>query len=282
MKKYSSVFLFLENVVYNKISFISFHQTMKKILLLLLSLWLIGSSNPGYTISESTSSDTAYYEQKKLAEQDASTKMRWEYYQKYKAKWGYDLSILTPEILDGRVTNESQFWEALKNMQNLKEIPERKMYAEKLIKYGADASDFTENIIADSWKFWEMYKKWEWVLKSSNPVPEKKEVNDTPVKKEVETPKYVQQEQKYPQQVQKPQTQDRAIKLFVTRLDKVPSDKLPNTLIVLQKNIKKQLEIASKRGSKFTVSRLEQMLKIVEERMESDSDEALIEGLFAN
>ena len=255
---------------------------MKKILLVLLSLWLIGSINPGYAISESNSSDTAYYEQKKLAEQDTSTKMRWEYYQKYKSKWGYDLSILTPEILDGRVTNESQFWESLKKMQNLKEIPERKIYAEKLIKYGADASDFTENTLADSGKFWEMYKKWEWVLKSNTPVPEKKEVNDTPVKKEIEAPKYVQKEQKSPQQAQKPQAQDRAIKLFVTRLDKVPSDKLENTLIVLQKNIKKQIEIASIKGSKLIVSRLEQMLRIVEERMESDSDEALIEGLFAN
>jgi hypothetical protein len=255
---------------------------MKKILLVLLSFCLTGSISSWYALSEWSSSDAAYYEQKKLAGQDASTKMRSEYYQKYKEKWGYDLSILTPEILDGRLTNESQFWEALKKMQNLKEIPERKIYAEKLIKYGADASDFSENTIADSGKFWEMYKKWEWVLKSNTSLPEKKEVNDTPTKKEIEAPKYVQQEQKSLQQGQKPQVQDRAIKLFTTRLDKVPSDKLASTLIALQKNIKKQMEIASKKGSKLTISRLEQMLRIVEERMESDSDEAMIESLFAN
>ena len=69
-------------------------------------------------------------------------------------------------------------------MQNLKEIPERKIYVDKLSKYGVDTSEFTESTIADSGKFWELYKKWEWVLKTNTPVTEKKEVYLKEVKKE--------------------------------------------------------------------------------------------------
>ncbi len=252
---------------------------MKKIVFLFLFVVIITSIQSQSALAESISSDNAYYEQKKLAGQDASTKMRYEYYQKYKAKWWYDLSILTSELLDGRLTGEWQFWEALKKMQNLKEIPERKIYVDKLSKYGADTSEFTESTIADSGKFWELYKKWEWVLKTNIPATEKKEVYVKEVRKE-ESVSY--QETKNTSQIQKTQTQDRAIKIFILRLDRVPTEKLPATLEKLQKNIKNQMEVVSKKWSKLMLIRLDMMLKIVEERMESDSDEAMIESLFAN
>ena len=47
--------------------------------------------------------------------------MRKEYYEKYKAK-GYDLSLLTSDIMDGTKTDENKFWEALKQVQNINEI----------------------------------------------------------------------------------------------------------------------------------------------------------------
>jgi hypothetical protein len=79
-----------------------------------------------------------------------------QYYDKYLAK-GYDVSSIKP-YLDGATTSESEFWEALKKMQNNHEVPDRRAYVVKLAKYGYDVSGFTETVIWDSGKFWEMVK----------------------------------------------------------------------------------------------------------------------------
>lgn len=116
--------------------------------------------------------ESNYYETSKdtmVSKQQASSTMRMEYYNKYLAK-GYDVSSIK-EYLDGTTTTESEFWEALKKMQNNHEVPDRRSYVAKLEKYGYDVSAFTESVIWDSGKFWEMVKM---VESGKKPVPEVK------------------------------------------------------------------------------------------------------------
>lgn len=227
----------------------------------------------------SSSSEVTYYEQKKLASQEASTKMRLEYYEKYKTKWGYDLSILTAELLDGKLTEEYKFWEALKLMQNKKEIPERRIYVEKLKKYGADTSEFTEDVIADSGKFWAFYKKWEWVFK--NP-PKYEEKNIEKYSSEKYGEKNAEPKSETPKKDNTTIVQDRIIKIFIARLDAIPKEKLQDTLTRLEKNITRQLERAKSKSLKTLTIRLEKILEIVKERMDTQDDDALLDELFGN
>jgi hypothetical protein len=96
---------------------------MNKLLLSIIVL-SIASAVMSITHAESSTSytsDTAYWEAKKADAQIKSTQMRKEYYEKYKSK-GYDLSLLTTEIMDGTKTDENKFWEALRQVQNLNEM----------------------------------------------------------------------------------------------------------------------------------------------------------------
>ena len=234
-----------------------------------------------------SSSDASYWEQKKIEQQNKSTQMRKEYYEKYKAKW-YDVSLITADLLDGSKTDESKFWEVLKKVQNLKEIPERKAYIEKLVSYGADASIFTEEIIQNSGKFWELVKSIEPELKAKQNEQmylEQKKKEESKYKEEL---KKKEQELKYKEEkktIETPKNNaigDRIVKLFITRLEKVPADKLPATLNTLEVNIQKQLEIAKTKNSKVLITRLTTMLNIVQEKKSSQDDESLIDTLFGN
>ena len=134
---------------------------MKKIILTVLSasILMIGVS--------SLFAESNYYESSKESitlKQQSSSAMRMQYYNKYLAK-GYDVSSIRP-YLDGATTSESEFWEALKKMQNNHEVSDRRAYLAKLAKYGYDVSGFTEAVIWDSGKFWEMVKAVEYGKKS--------------------------------------------------------------------------------------------------------------------
>ncbi len=231
--------------------------------------------------------DASYWEQIKVAQQNKSTQMRKEYYEKYKAKW-YDVSLLTADVLDGSKTDESTFWEILKKVQNLKEIPERKAYIEKLISYGADAAIFTDEVIQNSGKFWELVKSIEPELKAKKNEQmylEQKKKEESKYKEELQKKE---QELKYKEEkktIEAPKNNtigDRIIKLFITRLEKVPADKLGTTLNTLEFNIQKQLEIAKMKNSKVLINRLTTMLNIVQEKKASQDDESLIDTLFGN
>jgi hypothetical protein len=86
-----------------------------------MSTILVSGTHAQSDSSYTSSTDGAYWEAKKVETQNKSTQMRKEYYEKYKAK-GYDLSLLTSDIMDGTKTDENKFWEALKQVQNINEI----------------------------------------------------------------------------------------------------------------------------------------------------------------
>jgi hypothetical protein len=253
-------------------------------ILTLVTVILFGSlSSSLYAITETSSfNEKEYWEQKKISSQEASTKMRLEYYEKYKAK-GYDVGLIAPELLDGKLTEESRFWEALKKVQNAKEIPERRAYLEKLKKYGLDTSIFTEDIIQDSGKFWELYKNHEKLLQ------ERKTEEENRLKQEKKLQEEKQKEQKKSLEV-KPISEnkgekravitDRVVELFRARLEKIPEDTLIAYLPQLKKNIATQLEKARSKGAKLTISRLEKMLQIVETKQAEYEDLSLLDELF--
>lgn len=156
------------------------------------------------------------------------------------------------------------------------------------MSYGADASIFTEEIIQNSGKFWELVKSIEPELKAKQNEQmylEQKKKEESKYKEEL---KKKEQELKYKEEkktIETPKNNaigDRIVKLFITRLEKVPADKLPATLNTLEVNIQKQLEIAKTKNSKVLITRLTTMLNIVQEKKSSQDDESLIDTLFGN
>lgn len=250
---------------------------MKKIAITALSATIIATG------MSSLYAQSEYYEPSKemIAEkQQASSNMRMEYYNKYAAK-GYDVSSLKP-YLDGATTTESEFWEALKVVQNNKEVPERKMYVEKLRSKGYDVSGFTEAVILDSGKFWNMYKM---VESGAKPVTEPKK--EMPVyveqkKEEKKTEMTAKVEEKKAQAVAKiSQAQAEKLKSAMkARIAKLPADTRDATLVKLESTLMKSLESARARNAKLLVARYEVLLGVVQEEMNSVDDEALVDSLF--
>lgn len=251
-------------------------STMKK--LVLSALWLsllVWGTNALWVHAESNhiSQEKSAYEQSK------SNTMRMEYYNKYKAK-GYDLSILSDKYLDANQTNESQFWEALKQMQTVNEIDDRRVYIEKLKNYGMDVSGFTEEVISDSGKFWDMVKSVESGKKMIKTKKETVEKKQKEVKEEVEVKKV---EVKKIVVMRKVSTKQEArLKVLMqNRLDKIPEDKREVTLDRLETLIIKRIELAQKKNSMLLVARYEILLWVIQQEMVEVDDESLIADLFA-
>jgi hypothetical protein len=267
---------------------------MKRVIFLLIASTLVLSYTAVFAETTS-SSDAAYWEMKKVDQQNKSTQMRKEYYEKYKAK-GYDMSLLTSDLLDATQTDEAKFWEALKKVQNAYEIPMRRAHLDKMKTSGIDVSGFTEEIIADSGKFWKMVDTLQRAYSSTKeqkPVVETKPImyekpyvettkpmmNDKPAQGTMNPEKKPDDSGKNNSNSRPPLT-EKARKLFIERLDKIPADKLEVTLTRLKDTINRQIETATKNSNTLIVAKLKALLQIVEEKMTTGSDEALINSLF--
>ncbi|MFZ2256388.1 MAG: hypothetical protein WAW59_07115 [Patescibacteria group bacterium] len=261
---------------------------MKRIILTAIgaSLLMTGAAST-YAIS-----DTTDYAEKQAYEQSKSSQMRLEYYNKYKAK-GYDVSLLTADILDGNKTGEDKFWYVLKQVQNNHEVPDRRNYVAKLKSHGYDVSGFTDTVIWDSGKFWEMVKaveagknieaKKEEVKKEEY---KKVEAKKEEVKKAVETKKEdvkAKVEEKKTETVKKlAQSQTERLKtLMKARIAKLPTATRDATLARLEQALIKGIELARAKNSTILAARYEVLLVVVQEEMNNIDDEALIESIFA-
>lgn len=273
---------------------------MNKLLSSIIVVTIATSIMPHVSAESNTSytSDTAYWEAKKIESQNKSTQMRKEYYEKYKSKW-YDLSLLTADIMDGTKTDENKFWEALKQVQNLNEMPGRKEYVAKLSSKWIDVSGFTDTVMNDSGKFWTLANKLyaEYEQSAKKEAEYKKELEykkQEEYKKELESKK--QEEKKYietkyeekkvenkPTTINKIHSAniERAKKIFIQNLDKIPVDKRDVVYQRVEKNIIKQLEISRKRWATLLTLKLEAMLVILQSKMNEDaSDESIVNSLF--
>lgn len=278
--------------------------------LILLSFLLI---IPVVSISAQSSTDeSTYWQQKNIEAKTKNSEMRKSYYEKYKAK-GYDVSSITSDLLDATQTDEGKFWDALKKVQNAYEMNDRKAYVEKFKSKGIDVSGFTDDIMNDSGKFWELVKKLQSnyeQAQNASWMKQKEEKNALEAKqkeaylKEKEAKMKSEEARKEAMNSLKKEwtnsgtkidtmntqnkTQnatttalDRAKKLFIERLDKVPEDEQEDVFAKLEKNISKQLETARKRNSKATIMKLEAFLEILTERMDwAIDDESLVNSLF--
>ena len=210
---------------------------------------------------------------------DATTKqydssaMRLEYYNKYKAK-GYDVSSLKP-FLDGSTTSESQFWDALKQMQNNHEIKDRRAYVTKLQDKGYDVSGFTETVMWDSGKFWEMVKMVESGKKSNSNIQKEEYKKD-------EKMKYTPEKEKPTHKI-KVISQAQREKLRATmlaRIAKIPESQRQATLVNLETKLVKVIESSRKNNAKLLAARYEVLLEVVREEMDNIDDEVVVESLF--
>jgi len=250
---------------------------MKRIILTAIgaSLLMTGAAST-YAIS-----DTTDYTEKQAYEQSKSSQMRLEYYNKYKAK-GYDVSLLTTDILDGNKTGEDKFWYVLKQVQNNHEVPDRRNYVAKLKSYGYDVSGFTETVIWDSGKFWEMVKAVEAGKKVETKKEEvkKEEYKKVEVKKEEVKAKV---EEKKTETVKKlAQSQAERLKVLMkARIAKLPTANRDATLARLEQALIKGIEAARAKNSTILAARYEVLLVVVQEEMNNIDDEALIESIFA-
>jgi predicted HicB family RNase H-like nuclease len=211
---------------------------MKHAFLVLLGCATLVAYSPmvsAITDTTSSTTDAAYYEEKKLLEQKRSTEMRLEYYNKYKAK-GYDVSMLDA-YLDGAKTTESDFWYVLKKVQNNHEVPQRREYITKLKNYGYDVSGFSETVIWDSGKFWELVKI---VEAGKKPVSEvkketEKKVEEKKIEEKKEEPKYKTEEKKTDSTAKLNQKQAEQLKILMkARIAKIPATSREATLTRLE------------------------------------------------
>lgn len=251
--------------------------------------------------------ESAYWQQKTIETQKKSTEMRKGYYDTFKAKW-YDVSSITADLLDGSKTEEWKFWEALKKVQNIHEMADRKAYVEKYRSKGVDVSGFTDEVMNDSGKFWELIKKLQGAYEEKQKETSAKEKEAYMKEKEAkrvaeESKRTAEQEKKSQATVEKKTSSDdakksqteatqkakntsnalveRAKKLFIERLDKIPEAEQAEAFAKLEKNIMRQLEVAKKRNTKILILKLEAFLQVLQERMDGDvDDESLVNSLF--
>ncbi len=248
---------------------------MKKILLTAIGAsLLISGAGSMYAISDSTTN----YTEKAAYEQSKSATMRLEYYNKYKAK-GYDVSSLDA-YLDASKTTESQFWEALKIVQNNHEVPQRREYVAKLQSKGYDVSGFTEAVILDSGKFWEMVKAIEYGTKPVTTEVKKEEYKKAVEAKKEEVKAKV-EEKKTEVKTKVSQSQNERLKaLMKARIAKIPAESRDATLTRLESTLIKAIESARARNAKILAARYEALLSVVQEEMNAIDDETLINSLF--
>jgi len=212
--------------------------------------------------------------------------MRVEYFNQYKAK-GYDMAPLA-DYLDASKTSDGQFWDAFKVIKDKKEIPDRRAHVAKLQSMGYNVSGFSEAVILDSGKFWEMVKSVEAGKKTEVKKEEykkeevkKEEYKKEEVKKVIETKKEEVKTKVEEKKVQITNSQTTRLKsLMKTRISRLPVDTRDVTLARLETALKTSIESANKRGAKLLAARYEILLSVVQEEISNIDDEALINGLF--
>lgn len=141
----------------------------------------------------------------------------------------------------------------------------------------------------DSGKFWELFNS---LYKSyqSGQDKEYKEKKDSEEKKQyeekklLEQKKYLEEKQRLEEEKKNKQakstTQERFKKLFIARLDTVPTEKRSDIYPRLEKNIIKALDLAKTKSNTTLIEKLSWMLSTLREKMNQDDDEAIIEDLF--
>lgn len=133
----------------------------------------------------------------------------------------------------------------------------------------------------DSGKFWELanrlYSEYEKSVKLANTYKEEKKYVE-----EKKNPELKKTEDKKLEPKTSNANIEKAKKLFIQSLDKVPSDKQATMYPRLEKNILRQIEIAKKRTSTLLVQKLEAMLIVLRDRMNNtEDDDSIINSLFS-
>jgi hypothetical protein len=78
----------------------------------------------------------------------------------------------------------------------------------------------------------------------------------------------------------RPALTEKARKLLQAKLDKIPTEKRDTLLPKMLKSAQAQLEAAQKKGNKVNIRKLEAIVEIIQDEIESEDDESLIDSLF--
>ncbi len=156
------------------------------------------------------------------------------------------------------------------------EIANRKKIVAELSKAGIDTSAFTDEVIADGQAFWklaETYRSKKESMMNSDKMKSgsgMKMTEESGVKKESSSKVNT-----------RPALTEKARKLFQDRLDRIAEDKRDTLLPRMLKNAESQLAKAEEKGSKVIIRKLEAMIEMIQDEIDSEDDDELIDLLMA-
>jgi hypothetical protein len=333
--------------------------------------WQMSSYQWGQKQGEQTSSmnSSEYWAEKKVQIEQRSTEMRKAKYSELQSKW-VDVSTLTSDILDASKIEEWIFWDTLKKIQQAQEIKSRTEFLIKLANQSVDTSQFTDEVIADGQKFWDLVKKLQstprpqisdrpnmnpkvetggladreyqeistrkknveylrehgmdvsgftdsvisdptafWKLVDTIKGNAMKQSKNSPMKKDddmmnreqwsskmmwgsgmmnrdkmgekenVSEEKMVKKESPMKSTV-RPALTEKARKLLQDKLDKIPSEKRDTILPKMLKTAQSQFETAKTKSNKTLIRKLEAIIEIIQDEIDSEDDSSLIDSLL--
>jgi DNA-binding ferritin-like protein (Dps family) len=165
------------------------------------------------------------------------------------------------------------------------ELANRKRIVEELKTLWADVSGFTDAVINDPQAFWKLAETFRTLKQQSNsgknmPNPQMKDKersDDTSREKMNEWMNSTSEKKVTPV---RPALTEKARKLLQAKLDKIPTEKRDTLLPKMLKSAQAQLEAAQKKGNKVNIRKLEAIVEIIQDEIESEDDESLIDSLF--
>lgn len=274
--------------------------------------WVDVSSLTSDILDASKTEESVFWDILKKIQQTQEIKSRNEFLTKL-ANQGVDVSQFTDEVIaDGQ-----KFWDLVKKLQwaprpqisdrpnanpkfetgglldkQSQEIANRKQVIAELVKAGIDTSGFTDEVIRNGDAFWklmdylkpkiESLKKWK--------KPETKEWDDSMKEREEEKWMKYGSGSEYREQMTKKETpmkasdrpalSEKARKLLQDKLDKIPSEKRDILLPKMLKTAQVQLKTAQTKSNKILIRKLEAIIEIIQDEIDSSDDSSLIDSLL--
>lgn len=163
------------------------------------------------------------------------------------------------------------------------------MIVAELKKAGVDVSGFTDEVIADGQAFWklaETFKSFKEKIEANKKalqedVKKSENKDEKEVKNEDSTSEKMNSPQEKKQVNMRPALTEKARKTLQDKLDKIPAEKRDTLLPKMLKTAQNQLDTAKEKGNKLLVRKLEAILEIIQDEIDSGDDNSLIDSLIA-
>ncbi len=165
------------------------------------------------------------------------------------------------------------------------ELKNRRNIVAELAKLWVDTSVFTEEVINNPQEFWKLAESYRNIKQQSysgknmpNPQMKDKERSDDSSREKMS--EWINSTSEKKVTPARPALTEKARKLLQEKLDKIPAEKRDTLLPKMLKSAQAQLEAAQKKGNKVNIRKLEAIVEIIQDEIESEDDEGLIDSLF--